>query len=103
MHTKRPFVSRSLNWDAFPSLDDAEARCPVLNAHDVMQLAFLLEDGNDASVPAEGEKGETSVRHSAVANATKQPTVLGQLHVRWRGSMGEKGSLTTDWLTSQKA
>ncbi|KAF2399055.1 hypothetical protein EJ06DRAFT_68847 [Trichodelitschia bisporula] len=81
-----PFTSTSLNWDV---AGDA-ARAPVLNPHDVYQVAFILEEGEE-------KKGEDEEQTPAGGKL-----VLGQLHIQWRGSMGDRGTLTTGWLTGRR-
>ena len=99
---KSPFISRSLNWDADLLPDNCARRnCPTLNPRDVMQLAFTLEQTGEEQMGKE-EDGSGITDKSLTSRDEKQPIALGQLSVRWRGPMGEKGSLKTGWLTAQK-
>jgi hypothetical protein len=82
---KSPFRSSSLNWDIFGTGSDPP-HSPILYPGEVMQVAFLLE----------GQKQESS---------TSQPAdrpVLGQLNIHWRSAMGDRGSLSTGWLSGRK-
>jgi len=59
----------------------------------VLQVAFLLEEqpGSDEAV-GEIEKlapGDTR-------------TVLGILSIQWRTALGDRGTLSTGWLTSRR-
>ena len=67
------------------SPDKAPLHAPILNPHDVIQLAFLLE--NQAGYDEEAEKVGT-----ASADARK---ILGQLAIQWRSALGDRGSLST--------
>jgi hypothetical protein len=68
-------------------------RAGLLNPRDIIQVAFLVEDDSDGSdIP------ETT---SSAANAEKR-FIIGQLNVQWRSTMGDKGSITTGWLTGKK-
>ncbi|KAK4610685.1 putative trafficking protein particle complex subunit 13 [Fulvia fulva] len=56
----------------------------VLKPQDVEQVMFILKE------ETEQKDEEVGVR-----------VPLGQLHIDWRSAMGEKGSLTTGWLSSR--
>ncbi|KAF1987996.1 hypothetical protein K402DRAFT_411805 [Aulographum hederae CBS 113979] len=85
---KSPFSSTSLNWDAQP--DEAEQiHPPILNSRDVFQVSFLLERGDDIA-----EDDEEALK--SPAGDTR--IVLGKLHLYWRTSLGDKGTLSTGWL-----
>lgn len=74
--------SKSLNQDADWVVDkDTVGRKSVLIPQDVWQVAFVLEQ-------KEGEDLEEKGRM----------ILLAQVHIDWRGPMGEKGELTTGWL-----
>ena len=75
---------------------------PTLNPHDVMQLAFVLEEMDGSSNMSQGNISGIAGKQVASGDGRNAVT-LGQLNVRWRGPMGEKGSLKTGWLTGQKA
>jgi hypothetical protein len=82
---RAPFKSSSLNWDIFGTGSDPP-HSPILYPGEVMQVAFLLE----------GQKEESP---------TSQPSdklVLGQLNIQWRSAMGDRGSLSTGWLSGRR-
>ncbi|KAI9785750.1 MAG: hypothetical protein M1839_008767 [Geoglossum umbratile] len=89
---KPPFKSTSLNWD-MPSPVCKERNSPILNARDVTQVAFLLEQQVD------DPEGEEDLRKDLARDGR---AILGQLSIEWRGAMGDRGSLSTGWLTSRK-
>lgn len=91
VNPKPPFKSTSLNWDIH-SPDTEPPHAPILNPRDVIQVAFLLEQ--QAGVDAEDETGRV-----VPADAR---TILGQLAIQWRSALGDRGSLSTGWLTSRK-
>jgi hypothetical protein len=66
---------------------------PILNPHDVIQVAFLLE--KEAGV----EDVEDEMGKIIPADARR---VLGQLAIQWRSALGDRGSLSTGWLSSRK-
>ena len=66
---------------------------PTILPSDVIQLAYTLSD-LPAEEDAKGEDGMVKMR--------KEATGLCQLAVRWRGSLGEEGSLTTAWLGGKR-
>ena len=63
---------------------------PILSPRDVIQVAFLLdeqpgmEEGLDASATGDNKR------------------VLGQLAIQWRSALGDRGSLSTGWLTARR-
>lgn len=65
-----------------PVNGDADGEAVVLKPQDVEQVMFLLRE-----------------REKSTEAAPRVP--LAQLNVRWRSAMGERGSLTTGWLTSR--
>ncbi|KAF2101054.1 DUF974 domain protein [Rhizodiscina lignyota] len=87
---KPPFTSTSLNWD-MPGRDAQPARAPLLSSRDVMQVAFLLQQ--EVPVDGSGDENELIV--------TDGKATLGQLTIQWRGHMGDRGSLSTGWLTAK--
>jgi hypothetical protein len=92
VNAKPPFVSTSLNEDlhlAEKSLSNA----PVLNPRDVVQVAFLLEQMKNT-------EDENHDSRSLPPGDAK--TMLGQLAIQWRGSLGERGSLSTGWLSCRR-
>jgi hypothetical protein len=66
---------------------------PVLNPKDVIQVAFLLERQN-----GEGE----AENDGNTTPSTENRQELGQLVIQWRGALGDRGSLSTGWLTYRK-
>ncbi|KAF2673729.1 hypothetical protein BT63DRAFT_410694 [Microthyrium microscopicum] len=90
MNPKSPFTSHSLNWD-MPGATQTDA--PVLQPGDIMQVAFLLEE-------LQGE--DTGQEVPASSPAADKRFILGQLNVQWRSAMGDRGSISTGWLTGKK-
>ncbi|KAJ4994250.1 duf974 domain-containing protein [Stagonosporopsis vannaccii] len=91
VNPKPPLKSTSLNWD-MPSPGSAQAKAPILTPRDVIQVAFLLDEQPDA----EKSHDESSI---AVDDSRR---VLGQLAIQWRSALGDRGSLSTGWLTSRR-
>ncbi|KAE9962186.1 hypothetical protein BLS_000702 [Venturia inaequalis] len=83
---KAPFKSSSLNWDIFGTGSDPP-HAPILYPGEVMQVAFLLE----------GQREESST-----PPPPSEKPVLGQLNIQWRSAMGDRGSLSTSWLSGRK-
>lgn len=86
LNPKPAFKSTSLNWDA-KELDMHHNSKPVMAPRDVMQIAFLVEqqeDGPGKEVTKDGR------------------TLLGNLDISWMTVMGDKGFLSTGWLTTKK-
>jgi trafficking protein particle complex subunit 13 len=52
-----------------------------------MQVAFLLEEQTEAA---------------ATTQSTDNKLVLGQLNIQWRSAIGDRGLLSTGWLTGRK-
>lgn len=74
--------SKSLNGDDEWSREiGVKRQKTVLAPQNVMQVAFLLEQRDGEGLE------EKSVR-----------VLLAQVHIDWRGPLGEKGELTTGWL-----
>ncbi|KAL7776752.1 hypothetical protein CFE70_007171 [Pyrenophora teres f. teres 0-1] len=86
VNPKPPLRSRSLNWDMQP----AGLNAPILSPRDVVQVAFLLEHqaGDDDDMP------------DSITEDNKR--VLGQLAIQWRSALGDRGSLSTGWLTARR-
>ncbi|CAD6591677.1 MAG: hypothetical protein ASARMPREDX12_005306 [Alectoria sarmentosa] len=83
---KPAFKSTSLNWDA-KKLDMHHSDKPCMAPRDVLQIAFLVEQRKDG--PAK--------------EVTKDDrTLLGNLDIQWTTVMGERGFLSTGWLTTKK-
>ncbi|KAI9771270.1 MAG: hypothetical protein M1840_002240 [Geoglossum simile] len=89
---KPPFKSTSLNWD-MSSPECKERNSPILNARDVTQVAFLLEQRMGDL------EGEEALRKDLARDGR---AILGQLSIEWRSGMGDRGSLSTGWLTSRR-
>lgn len=83
---KAAFKSTSLNWDA-KNLDMHHSDKPCMAPRDVLQIAFLVEQRKDG--PAK--------------EVTKDDrTLLGNLDIQWMTVMGDRGFLSTGWLTTKK-
>jgi len=87
VNPKPPLRSTSLNWD----MQASGINAPILSPRDVVQVAFLLEHGpSDKDEEMAGSMTEDSKR------------VLGQLAIQWRSALGDRGSLSTGWLTARR-
>lgn len=86
---KPPFKAMSLNWDSDLTL----AENPKLAPRDVMQVAFLVEKD------IRSEEGSDELTASLKRDGR---AMLGQLAIEWRGSMGDRGFLSTGNLMSRK-
>lgn len=84
-----PFKLRSLNWDSELSPADN----PKLAPRDVMQVAFLVEQDMTSN------DGLEELRASLKRDGR---TMLGQLAIEWRSSMGDRGFLSTGNLMSRR-
>ena len=84
-----PFKSTSLNWDSAL----APAHNPRLAARDVMQVAFIVEQDLNSS------DGLEELRAGLKRDGR---ALLGQLAIEWRGSMGDRGFLSTGNLMSRR-
>ncbi|KAF2002658.1 hypothetical protein P154DRAFT_134251 [Amniculicola lignicola CBS 123094] len=91
INPKPPFKSTTLNWDMSTS-ETTLSKAPILNPRDVIQVAFLLEQIS----------GEDIVESPTMLTTGDTRRVLGQLGIQWRSAMGDRGSLSTGWLTSRK-
>jgi trafficking protein particle complex subunit 13 len=88
------YKATSLNWDLDPDTGkERDAVNPVLMAREVIQVAFLLEqrDGEQERVE-EGRKDQLGDIKRA----------LGQLSIQWRTALGDRGTLSTGWLTARR-
>jgi hypothetical protein len=64
---------------------------PILSPRDVVQVAFLLDhQPSDDDEEMAGSITEDNKR------------VLGQLAIQWRSALGDRGSLSTGWLTARR-
>ena len=83
---KPAFHYTSLNWDANNSESHLYGK-PSMAPRDVLQIAFQVEqreDGPSQEVTKDGR------------------TLLGNLDIQWMTVMGERGFLSTGWLTTKK-
>lgn len=87
-----PFKAKSLNWDMDLGNGHKQEH-PLLSPRDVLQLAFLIEQ--EANVSEGVEELKANLRRDG-------RTILGQIALEWRSSMGEKGHLTTGTLYSRR-
>lgn len=82
-------TARSLNWDVGRSSSimgsEGDLVNPVLGPGDVHQVCFLVE-----------QKGEQIGEIDATGRLT-----VGMLSIGWRGAMGNKGNLSTGWLSTR--
>ncbi|KAL5415917.1 hypothetical protein PMIN04_008414 [Paraphaeosphaeria minitans] len=85
------YEGTSLNWD----LDGRGKGKPVLMAREVVQVAFLLEEKEGG---AEGRR-ERERERERVGDGRR---VLGQLEIKWRTALGDRGTLSTGWLTARR-
>ncbi|KAF3007774.1 hypothetical protein E8E13_010259 [Curvularia kusanoi] len=91
VNAKAPLKSTSLNWD-MPSPGAGPAKAPILTPRDIIQVAFLLN-----------EQSSVEESHDDASTATDDSKrVLGQLAIQWRSALGDRGSLSTGWLTSRR-
>lgn len=89
VNPKPPLKSTSLNWDMH-SPGSSQHHAPILSPRDVVQVAFLLEDQPD-------NDGELASSGSVDGRRT-----IGQLAIQWRSALGDRGSLSTGWLTARR-
>lgn len=75
-----------------PSPGSGQVNAPILTPRDVIQVAFLLEQ--ESNVDESHDDPSTS--------AGDNKRVLGQLAIQWRSALGDRGSLSTGWLTSRR-
>ena len=85
-NTKAAFKSTSLNWDAI-GLDVHYSDRPKMAPQDVLQIAFLVEQQKDGPGKEVAKDGRT---------------LLGNLDIQWMTVMGDRGFLSTGWLTTKK-
>ena len=86
---KAAFWTQSLNSWELAELKDENDKHPVLNPREILQICFLLQERDEYA----------QQEHSQTRDGR---TILGQLSIRWRSSMGDLGSLSTGWLSSKK-
>jgi hypothetical protein len=80
-----------LNWDAHP-LRTGLHGAPILSPRDVVQVAFVLDEQTDDEQSDTGE----------LLPFNDDKRLLGQLAIQWRGALGDRGSLSTGWLTCRR-
>ena len=87
LNPKPAFKSTSLNWDARTS-EMRHSERPTMAPGDILQIAFQLleqrKDGPGKEVTRDGR------------------TLLGNLDIQWVTVMGERGFLSTGWLTTKR-
>jgi hypothetical protein len=99
MSAKAPFKATSLNWDAHSKGPDKE-HAPILNPRDIIQVAFVLEE--DESQHESNKTSAEGDKPAALATRSDNKLILGQLNIQWRSAMGDRGFLSTGWLTGRK-
>ena len=87
-----PFKSTSLNWDLEP-FDGQPFERPVLNARDIVQVAFLVEQEQNQ------KDGLEQLQRDLKRDGR---TGLGSLSIEWRSAMGDRGFLSTGNLLSRR-
>ncbi|KAH8730167.1 hypothetical protein GQ44DRAFT_607141 [Phaeosphaeriaceae sp. PMI808] len=88
VNPKPPLKSTSLNWDTQPPGTQNHS-APILGPRDVVQVAFILDL----------QLGTEEAENDALNSTTDNKRLLGQLAIQWRGALGDRGSLSTGWLT----
>jgi trafficking protein particle complex subunit 13 len=72
-----------LNWEKrVEGGEVGDMETPTLGPKDIQQICFLVEQVGDEA----GEEDGTG------------RLIMGMLHISWRGAMGNRGSLSTNWL-----
>ena len=92
LQSRQPFKSTSLNWDAEAD-SEISVEHPLLKPRDITQIAFLVEQQDGVW------EGLEDMRNKLRRDGR---TVLGQLAIQWRTTMGERGSLSTGNLLSRR-
>ncbi|KAI9829016.1 MAG: hypothetical protein M1832_000039 [Thelocarpon impressellum] len=93
LQPKPPLRSTSLNWDLPTSSEKGGSPSPVVNPRDIMQVAFLIEQERDTTEGLDGLSNDM---------ARDGRATLGQLSIAWRSGVGNRGFLSTGWLTSRR-
>lgn len=83
---KAAFQSTSLNWDV-KKPDNHHDGKPSMAPRDILQIAFLVEQQKDGPSKEMTRDGRT---------------LLGNLDIQWMTVMGDRGFLSTGWLTTKK-
>ena len=80
-------------------------RKPILRKGDIEQVVFLMREKSDEELA----QGDEDSGHDAATEEERrresgdmQRHVLGRLRLEWRGSCGDRGSVTTGWLTRKR-
>lgn len=63
-----------------------------LNPRDITQVAFLIEE----------DAGSIEQEQTPATSTGEKRFIIGQLNVQWRSAMGDRGSISTGWLTGKK-
>jgi hypothetical protein len=93
LNPRPPLRSTSLNWDAHAhSRRTGQHSAPILSPRDIVQVAFILDQQTDTVLP------ETDMP----TQVSDDKRLLGQLAIQWRGTLGDRGSLSTGWLTCRR-
>ena len=101
MNSKPSFKTNSLNWVCSPPNADPQ-HAPILKPRDNLQVAFLLEDQHLLQQDdVDGDKSDAAAEKKLAVSADGK-TTLGQLAIQWRTAMGDRGSLSTGWLTCRR-
>ncbi|KAF1940844.1 hypothetical protein EJ02DRAFT_349031 [Clathrospora elynae] len=93
VNPRAPLASTSLNWDMHTP-GSGQHNAPILSPRDVVQVAFLLTREH-ADQPVSDEE-------TASSSSEESKRVLGQLAIQWRSALGDRGSLSTGWLTARR-
>ena len=86
LNPKAAFNSTSLNWDA-KKLNSQQDDQPSMSPRDIQQIAFLVEQRVDGP-------GQETTKDGRI--------ILGNLDIQWMTVMGDRGFLSTGWLTTKK-
>ncbi|KAI9789696.1 MAG: hypothetical protein M1816_005871 [Peltula sp. TS41687] len=93
---RSPLQSTSLNWDV-PLPTGEKLSSPTLNPDEVVQVAFLIQQQHHRQAPHPADGGREDGKPVEVGKDGRM--ILGQLNLEWRTAMGDRGILTTGWLT----
>lgn len=93
LNPRPPLQSTSLNWDV-PLPTGEKLSSPRLNPREVVQVAFLIQPNEQSSHEIEDA--------GPLGPSKDGRMILGQLNLEWCTTMGDRGVLTTGWLTFRK-
>lgn len=85
LETTEGLKSTGLNWHI--ENGGAATEKPILNAKDVQQICFLVE--------------QTAEKLEDMKAAGDGRLTIGQLNIAWRSALGNKGVLSTGWLATK--